>query len=502
MARLNGDSAGICRFGARRLARLHRAFVSEIEGVRKGSDPECIHRLRVASRRLRIALPLFKACFPKAQYRQWVKEFAAVSRALGSARDTDVQILFLDQYLRDNPLSHQEEQGIRRIRAFLEDRRRTGQDNVLSALDVLTEKGILRGISPAINDAGRKKTVADQKRSEGALAGLAAISIGSGWDRFLLHGCSVRDADDTAGHHALRIAAKKLRYTLEVFRPLFPDKLRPAIRSLKTLQELLGGIHDCDVWLQLLSAQDTDDTGVRLLITSRENTRQELYRRLVAEWEETVEGPFREYMSSVPGVVPDRKRSGPRIQEKTGSEEQVPGIYYGGDSHARHVTELALQLFDDLAPLHGYGVSERRLLGYAGYLHDIGWANGQKGHHVRSSQMILADASLSVTSRDRDIIALVARYHRKRVPGRPPRAFSHLKPKAIRRVLVLASLLRIADGLDYTRANRVTAISCTIGPDAITCTPVYDGDGSIERTRALKKADLFGKVFGLGFSIL
>jgi len=499
---LNGDDAGICRFGAGRLARLHRAFVSEIAGVRKGSDPECIHRMRVASRRLRIALPLFKACFPKVKYRQWVKEFAAVSRALGNARDADVQILFLDRFLSDNPRNHQEEEGIQKIRDFLEDRRRKEQERVLFRLDILTEKGILQEISIALKDAGGQTAGTGQRRSEGALAALAGVSIGSAWDRFLLHGCSVRDPYDTAGHHALRIAAKKLRYTIEVFGPLFPDKLKPAVRGLKTLQELLGEIHDCDVWLQLLSTQDADDPGVLSLFISGKTTRQERHRRLVAEWEETIEGPFREYMSSVPGVVPERKGSGPRVQEKTGSEEQVPGIYYGGDGHARRVTELALQLFDDLAPLHGYGVMERRLLGFAGYLHDIGWTNGQKGHHVRSSRMILKDASLPVTSRDRDIIALVARYHRKRVPGKTPRPFSHLKPKAKRRVLVLASLLRIADGLDYTRANRVTAISCTIGPDAVTCTPVYDGDGSIERMRALKKADLFGKVFGLGFSVL
>ena len=54
--------------------------------------------MRVASRRLRAALPLFRTCFPAKQYTRWMHEIAIITRALGEARDTDVQIAYLTRY--------------------------------------------------------------------------------------------------------------------------------------------------------------------------------------------------------------------------------------------------------------------------------------------------------------------------------------------------------------------------------------------------------------------
>src|SRR5271169_3437998 len=87
--------AGACRFGTLRLRPLLDAFVKEIEGVRSSEDIEYIHRMRVASRRLRAALPLFEPCFPAKEYRLWMSELRKITRSLGDARDTDVQIDFL-----------------------------------------------------------------------------------------------------------------------------------------------------------------------------------------------------------------------------------------------------------------------------------------------------------------------------------------------------------------------------------------------------------------------
>ena len=56
--------------------------------------------MRVASRRLRAALPLFSSCFPEKDFRHWMHEIKSVTRALGEARDTDVQIAFLKKYLK------------------------------------------------------------------------------------------------------------------------------------------------------------------------------------------------------------------------------------------------------------------------------------------------------------------------------------------------------------------------------------------------------------------
>jgi CHAD domain-containing protein len=86
-------------FGAETLTNLLKALESQIEGVRKSDDIEYIHKMRVASRRIRAALPLFVNCFPKKSYKKWLKEIKGVTRTLGSVRDTDVQIVFVKKYL-------------------------------------------------------------------------------------------------------------------------------------------------------------------------------------------------------------------------------------------------------------------------------------------------------------------------------------------------------------------------------------------------------------------
>ena len=91
---------GPCVFGVNRLLPLIDVLSTEVAGVRAADDIEPVHRMRVASRRLRAALPLFSACFPEKDYRHWMREIKKITRALGNARDTDVQIAFLKKYLK------------------------------------------------------------------------------------------------------------------------------------------------------------------------------------------------------------------------------------------------------------------------------------------------------------------------------------------------------------------------------------------------------------------
>ena len=85
-------------YGATVLAQLAADMAGESAGVKAGTDIEYIHRMRVASRRLRAALPLFAGCFPKKEYKHWENEIKQITRSLGRARDLDVQIAFLREY--------------------------------------------------------------------------------------------------------------------------------------------------------------------------------------------------------------------------------------------------------------------------------------------------------------------------------------------------------------------------------------------------------------------
>ena len=58
--------------------------------------------------------------------------------------------------------------------------------------------------------------------------------------------------DDQQSHHAMRIAAKRLRYTLEIIRPIYSGTLDATLEVIKQVQTLLGEVHDCDVWQEQL----------------------------------------------------------------------------------------------------------------------------------------------------------------------------------------------------------------------------------------------------------
>lgn len=246
-------------------------------------------------------------------------------------------------------------------------------------------------------------------------------------------------------------------------------------------------------------------TGLAELYNNRAARRDMVYRQLVREWEACRSS---QVLKNLCGKLPAPLPEVPGILG-TGSEGigmiragALYGMYPEGISHSRQVARLAFLLFDALTPLHGYGGKERALLRTAGMLHDIGWVYGQKGHDLNSFRLIMDDRTLPVNRRERRIIALLAKYHRKNVPDLRDEDFTPLKRKDRERVCALASLLRIADGLDYTHTDRVKTLACTVTEDLVTCRPEYIGDGTVERDRALKKSDLFVRVFRRGFEIL
>ena len=93
------QDADFCFHGARTLLKYLNAMLGMIDGVRQNEDIECLHRMRVAARRLRSLLPLFNDCLPPKQRARWRKQLRRVTRALGRARDADVQIVCVQEAL-------------------------------------------------------------------------------------------------------------------------------------------------------------------------------------------------------------------------------------------------------------------------------------------------------------------------------------------------------------------------------------------------------------------
>ena len=163
--------------------------------------------------------------------------------------------------------------------------------------------------------------------------------------------------------------------------------------------------------------------------------------------------------------------------------------------HSHQVTRLALSLFDGLRDLHGMDRLERFLLHCGGLLHDIGWAHGQAGHHKAALRMILQDESLPLTDRERLLVALIARYHRKALPRDGHEDFARVDDDDRRRVCVLGGILRVADGLDRTHVNAVRDVRCEVSAERIVIRCEVDGSADAEVRAASEKADLLESVF-------
>ncbi len=167
----------------------------------------------------------------------------------------------------------------------------------------------------------------------------------------------------------------------------------------------------------------------------------------------------------------------------------------GGDAHTVQVVRFSLMLFDQLVPIHGLDQQARGYLEAAAWLHDIGYAEGYKGHHKKALEFILNTPELSLDNKERLIIGSIARYHRKALPSVAHDHFAALSPVERQLVSRLAALLRIADGLDRTHQGKIDNFRVEIGEKKVILYCEAEGSALLEEDTALKKADLFEKTF-------
>ncbi len=132
------------------------------------------------------------------------------------------------------------------------------------------------------------------------------------------------------------------------------------------------------------------------------------------------------------------------------------GERFGFDrAHGEQVRRLALRLFDDLAGLHRLPASSRRLLEVAALLHDVGHSVSYHRHH-KHSQYLIQNADLpGLTDREREIVARIARYHRRSTPERGHSGLAGLSAAEVTTVRKLSTLLRLADAFDRSHHQPV-----------------------------------------------
>lgn len=243
--KLRGDP-GISAFGATILLRSVDALQIEIDGVQKSEDIEFIHRMRVASRRLRSALGIFIGILPEKKQAVWIRHVRKLTRALGEARDTDVQIDLVTQVL-GGVKEPKCKPGLNRILLRLIQKRERLQADVNSALNDLDKSKVCPQIQSRTSPL-----VSDTKESTSPLYQLSYSIINEKLNDFLSYEVYLRQPDNTPMLHEMRIAAKRLRYSMEIFAPIYPDELSQPLQAARKSQQILGDIHDCDVWIAFL----------------------------------------------------------------------------------------------------------------------------------------------------------------------------------------------------------------------------------------------------------
>jgi exopolyphosphatase/guanosine-5'-triphosphate,3'-diphosphate pyrophosphatase len=178
--------------------------------------------------------------------------------------------------------------------------------------------------------------------------------------------------------------------------------------------------------------------------------------------------------------------------------------FHADPAHPRQVARLALHLFDATERLHRYGPVDREFLEAAALLHEVGFAVSHAQHHRHSYYLIRNAELLGFTENEKEIIANIARYHRKSHPKMKHEGFRALGKDDQERVRRLAGILRIADGLDRNHRANVRDLRARIrhGTVALSLRSARKKDLELEIWGAERKKQLFEEAFGVSVRIV
>jgi exopolyphosphatase/guanosine-5'-triphosphate,3'-diphosphate pyrophosphatase len=178
--------------------------------------------------------------------------------------------------------------------------------------------------------------------------------------------------------------------------------------------------------------------------------------------------------------------------------------YHEDLGHIQRATDLSLELFDRTQDIHGLGLIERDLLEAAGLLHNVGLFVSHAAHHKHSYYVIRNSDQLNgFTDREIELIAQVARYHRKSAPKATHGDFQALDDDSRTVVRILAGLLRIGIALDRTRQGGIGIIDLIDDGDALEVVVHADQgvDLSLELYTAGQRSRLLSSALGRNVTV-
>src|SRR5258705_3828230 len=294
------------------------------------SDPEGVHSMRVASRRLRSALRDFTPYVRKRGLTASVKEIKSIADALGGVRDQDVAITAPEKTATQAPA-----EVPAALKEFIVSRMET-RDQARQKL-----KSILRGSQLKQLEADFTAAVDVVTATDGGKIGRTQSAANL---TYLKTARSImldrlREMEKMSGNlykpfrieplHEMRIAAKRLRYALELFEQCWGHTISVHAKRAARLQSALGQVHDCDVWIESFGEhivearkqKETDQSDafdwlLSHFIKLRTRHLREAFVRW-REWEvEGMSGKLREVLHA-PARAPESGRTGPSTKDQS-----------------------------------------------------------------------------------------------------------------------------------------------------------------------------------------
>ena len=170
----------------------------------------------------------------------------------------------------------------------------------------------------------------------------------------------------------------------------------------------------------------------------------------------------------------------------------------GSSQHGSQVAHLALRIYDQLAGGLELRPPAREWLQYAAQLHDIGHHIAHKNHHRHSQYLIANGDLLGFEPYEIDIIALIARYHRKSTPKESDAEFAGVTLDLKPTVRALSAILRVADSLDRSHFGVVQDVIVRFDRDAVTfLLDTGENDAALEIWEAEQRSKPLRQVLGV-----
>jgi exopolyphosphatase/guanosine-5'-triphosphate,3'-diphosphate pyrophosphatase len=170
-------------------------------------------------------------------------------------------------------------------------------------------------------------------------------------------------------------------------------------------------------------------------------------------------------------------------------------------ANARHVASFAAELFDATQPLHRLPAEFGKLLHTAGWLHDTGHFISDTGHHKHSAYIVSSSDMPGYTERERLLVALLCRYHRKTLPQSRHESYRNLNPDERRAISLLTPLLRMAVALDTAKQQRVQSMECRVEGTSAAVRIAGQGDIDLEVWAAERAADTFRQMYNVPMNV-